>query len=420
MPTPARTGAALLTAALLTGLVAGPALADTSSSPSPATPASPSPVAPPAALYGKGDPTYDGVWRQAMALMALNSAKVTPGAAAVDWLTGQQCADGGWPSFRADAKAACTAATEDSNATALAMQALVALGGHQAAVDKGVQWLKTNQNSDGSWSYNPGSPGDADSTGLAVSALRAAGADPTQVAKDGRTGLTALGALQLGCAAPAEQRGALAYQAAAAGQPASANALATAQATLAIAGGSLPVAAGSPTGPAPKAPECATGTDAAAGGAASAESAAAYLATTLAAGGQHLTLSTPGAAAPSPDYSGTTWAVLSLVRSGHPQQAAGAVDWLAANGGSWTKGPAGPDAGATAALILAAQAAGRDPHSFGGTDLVKQLTDSGPAVQTAAKESKKKSGFSPWLLGCGVLIGIGGGLAISLSRKRGQ
>ncbi|MFF7631950.1 prenyltransferase/squalene oxidase repeat-containing protein [Kitasatospora sp. NPDC008050] len=422
MFTPARTGAAVLTATLLAGLTAGPALADASSSPSPAAPAaaaSPSPVTPPAALYGKSDPTYDGVWRQAMALTALNSAKVTPGAEAVDWLTGQQCADGGWPSFRADTKAACVAATEDSNATALAMQALAALGGHQATVDKGVQWLKTNQNSDGSWSYNPGNPGDADSTGLAVSALRAAGADPTQVAKDGKTGLTALGALQLGCAAPAEQRGALAFQAPAAGQPASANALATAQAALAIAGGWLPVAAGSPTGPAPKAPDCASGTDAT-GGAASAESAASYLATTLTAGGQHLTLSTPGAAAPSPDYSGTSWAVLSLVRSGHPQQAAGAVDWLAANGGSWTKGQAGPDAGATAALILAAQAAGRDPHDFGGTDLVKQLTDTGPAVQSAAKESKKKSGFSPWLLGVGVLIGVGGGLAISLSRKRGQ
>ncbi|GAB2716791.1 prenyltransferase/squalene oxidase repeat-containing protein [Kitasatospora kifunensis] len=429
MLTPARTGAAVLTATLLAGLAAGPALADAASSPSPSAPAaaaSPSPVAPPAALYGKSDPSYDGVWRQAMALTALNSAKVTPSAEAVDWLTGQQCADGGWPSFRADAKSACVAATEDSNATAMAMQALVALGGHQAAVDKGVQWLKANQNTDGSWAYNPGSPGDADSTGLAVSALRAAGTDPTQVAKDGKTGLTALGTLQLGCAAPAEQRGAFAYQAPAAGQSLSANALATAQATLAVAGGSLPVAAGSPTGAAPKAPDCSTGTGAPSGASteSAAESASAYLAAQLAANGQHLMLSTPGAAAPSPDYSSTTWAVLSLVRAGHPQQAAGAVDWLAANGAAWTKGQAGPDAGATAALILAAQAAGRDPHSFGGTDLVKQLTDSGPAAQQSAakdaKDAKKKSGFSLWLVGVGVLAGVGFGLLISMNRKRGQ
>ncbi|WP_035849674.1 prenyltransferase/squalene oxidase repeat-containing protein [Kitasatospora azatica] len=402
MLTPARTGAAVLAALLLGGLAAGPALADAS--------ATASPVAPPAALYGKGDPTYDGVWRQSLALTALSSAKVTPAAAAVDWLTGQQCADGGWPSFRADTGAACTAATEDSNATSLAVQALVALGGHQAAVDKGVDWLKANQNSDGSWAYNPGNPGDADSTGLAVSALRAAKLDPGTVAKSGRTGQQALAALQLGCETAADQRGALAYQATA-GSPLSANALATAQATLALAGGALPVPASSPDGTAPKALEC--------GGSVSpAEGASAYLAGQLTANGQHLMLAMPGAT-PTPDFAATSWAVLSLVRAGHPTQAAGAVDWLSANGGSWAKGPAGPDAAATATLILAAQAAGRDPHSFAGTDLVKQLTEAGPAPK-AAETKKASGGFSKlWMIGVGLLIGAGGGLALSVNRKRG-
>lgn len=90
----ARTGAAVLAAVLLCGLAAGPALADAASP-------SPSPVAAPAALYGRSDPTYDGVWRQSLALTALANAKVTPADSAVGWLTGQQCADGGWPSFRA-------------------------------------------------------------------------------------------------------------------------------------------------------------------------------------------------------------------------------------------------------------------------------------------------------------------------------
>ncbi|PYC77292.1 hypothetical protein C7C46_19310 [Streptomyces tateyamensis] len=408
MLTPVRTGAALLTATLLTGLAAGPASADATASPSAA------PVTAPAALYGKGDPAYDGVWRQSLALTALSAAKVTPADAAVDWLTGQQCADGGWPSFRADRTAACTPATEDSNATAVAVQALVALGGHQQQVDEGVAWLKANQNADGSWAYNPGNPGDADSTGLAVSALRAAKTDPGTVAKSGHTGLQALAALQLGCDTAADQRGALAYQATA-GSPLTANPLATAQAALALAGGGLPVPVGSADGTAPKGCEAS---------AAPAENAAGYLAATLAANGQHLMLAMPGAT-PTPDYAATSWAALSLVRAGHPLQAKAAADWLAANAGSWAKGTNGPDAAATAVLLLTAQATGADPHSFGGTDLVKQLTEAGPAPKAsapAATGAAKKSGSSSslWTIGVGLLIGAGGGLLISLNRKRAK
>ncbi|MEU3573773.1 prenyltransferase/squalene oxidase repeat-containing protein, partial [Kitasatospora sp. NPDC036755] len=202
MLTAARLGAAALSAAMLTGLAAGPALAD---SPAPTSAAGPD------GLYGTSDPTYDGVWRQSLALTALTAAKVTPADSAVGWLTGQQCEDGGWPSYRA-AGAACDPTTEDSNATAVAIQALVAVGGHQEAVDKGVAWLKTTQNGDGSWAYNPGSPGDANSTGLAVNALFAARTDPAGVAKAGKSAFDGLARFQLGCAAPADQRGAFAYQ----------------------------------------------------------------------------------------------------------------------------------------------------------------------------------------------------------------
>ncbi len=420
-----RTGAVpVLAAALLTGLAAGPALADPAS-PSPSAPASasasapaasgtasPSPVAAPASLYGRSDPTYDGVWRQSLALTALADAKITPADSAVSWLTGQQCADGGWPSFRADTAVACTATAEDSNATSVAIQALVALGGHQRAVDKGVAWLKTNQNDDGSWAYNPGNPGDANSTGLAVSALHAARTDPATVAKAGTSGPQALAAYQLGCTAPADQRGAFAYQPDPTGKL-TANALATAQAALAVAGGSLPVAAGSATGPAPTPPTCA------ADGRPSnpAEAAAAYLADQLAAGGQHLTLVTPGAT-PTPDFNATAWAVLGLVRAGHPEQAKDALDWLAGTSGSWSKGPAGTDAAATATLLLAAQATGHKLHAFGGTDLVQQLVDAGPAPKS---DDGSGIAVSPLLIaGIGLVAGIGGGLLISLNRRRGR
>ncbi|MFJ6137901.1 prenyltransferase/squalene oxidase repeat-containing protein [Kitasatospora sp. NPDC092286] len=418
MLTAARLGAAALSAALLTGAAAAPALADSPS---------PTPVAAPDGLYGKGDPTYDGVWRQSLALTALAGARVTPADSAVSWLTGQQCADGGWPSFRADTAAACDARTEDSNATAVAIQALVALGGHQDAVDKGVQWLKATQNTDGSWAYNPGSPGDANSTGLAVNALFAAKADPAQVAKDGRSAFDGLALFQLGCAAPADQRGAFAYQPDPAGALAP-NALATAQTAPAAAGGRLPVANTNRTDAAPKALTCADGsTEKTVPRADSAEAAGAYLTAQLTAGGGYLALTTPGAA-PTPDYTATAWAALGLIQGGHPQQAAGAVDWLAKEGGTWSKG--GTDASATATLLLVAQAAQRDPAAF-GADLVAQLTALGPAPKAATaapsasasaakKDGKKDGGMGQyWLIGVGLLIGVGGGLILSLQRKRG-
>ncbi|MEV7935785.1 prenyltransferase/squalene oxidase repeat-containing protein [Kitasatospora sp. NPDC088264] len=413
MLTAARLGAAALSAALLAGATAGPALAD-----SPA----PTAAAVPDGLYGKGDPTYDGVWRQSLALTALAAAKATPADSAVGWLTGQQCEDGGWPSFRA-AGAACDPKTEDSNATAVAVQALVALGGHQEAVDKGVQWLKATQNADGSWPYNPGSPGDANSTGLAVNALFAAKTDPAGVAKAGKNAFDGLALFQLGCAAPADQRGAFAYQPDPSSGALAPNALASAQASLAAAGGHLPVATTARTDAAPKALGC----DSAAASTAAApvahadsgEAAGAYLTAQLAAGGNHLTLTTPGAA-PTPDYNATAWAALGLIQSGHPQQAAGAVDWLAKEGAGWTKG--GTDAAATASLLLVTQAAQRDT-----APLTAELTALGPALKATAGTApttaapKKDDGIGQyWLIIVGLLVGLGGGLLLSLQRKRGQ
>ncbi|MFJ8627197.1 prenyltransferase/squalene oxidase repeat-containing protein [Kitasatospora sp. NPDC093550] len=409
MLTAARLGAAALSAALLTGIAAGPALAD-----SPA----PTPAAVPDGLYGKSDPTYDGVWRQSLALTALTAAKVTPADSAVGWLTGQQCEDGGWPSYRA-AGAACDPKTEDSNATAVAIQALVALGGHQPAVDQGVAWLKANQNADGSWAYNPGSPGDANSTGLAVNALFAARTDPAGVTKAGKNAFDGLARFQLGCTAPADQRGAFAYQPDTATGALAPNGLASGQAALAAAGGHLPVANSVRADTPPKPLACADGSapvtvpHAEAG-----EAVGAYLTAQLTAGGDHLTLTTPGAA-PSPDYTATAWAALSLIQSGHPDQATNAVDWLDAQADTWTKN--GTDAGATATLLLVAHADHRST-----ADLTGKLTALGPtpkaapaATDEATPAKKKNDGISQyWIIGVGLLIGIGGGLLLSLQRKR--
>ncbi|MGW7117869.1 prenyltransferase/squalene oxidase repeat-containing protein, partial [Streptomyces xanthophaeus] len=165
-----RSAAALAASAVLCVGAAPAALADTAPPVSPSAP----PVIP-SGLFGKKDPTYDGVWRQSVALLAQHTVGLKPAQEAVDWLTGQQCENGGFASFRADAAAACDATTMyDTNATAVAVQAMKALGSQDAAVKKAVDWLKTVQNEDGGWAYVPGSPSEANSTALVISALSVA------------------------------------------------------------------------------------------------------------------------------------------------------------------------------------------------------------------------------------------------------
>jgi hypothetical protein len=405
----AQAAAVALCASALLG-AAAPAFADASASPSAA------PL--PAALYGKGDPTYDGVWRQSLSLLALHSRGVTLAPAAIDWLTKQQCADGGWPSYNPDASKPCTPATEDTNATSVAVQALTALGGHDDAVAKAVTWYKNAQNKDGGWSYNPGAASDANSTSLVVSALAAAKVDPASVTKGGKTAVQGLAAFQLGCSAPAAQQGAFAYQPDKSGKLA-ANGLASAQGALGAEKAFLPVtAAAASSAPAASCGDATT-------------SAGSYLAAQLKSGQAHLMQQLAGAA-PSPDYAATAWAVLALAHQGRVADAQGAMTWLKQNGQAWTQGDHGaPQPSALALLILAARATGTDATQFGTTNLVTQLESTGPAPAatpgshgasatgssaTAPKKNNtatKISGFIALLV-----AGVGGGLFITWTRSR--
>lgn len=168
----ARRAAMALAAAAVLGTATAPAaFADPAAAPSP----SPSPKKLPAGLYGTKDPQYDGVWRQSLALLAQDTVGVRPAASAVDWLVGQQCADGAFTAFRAEPDKACDAKTmRDTNQTAAAVQALAALGGHGETVKKAVDWLKSVQNDDGGWSSMVSSPSDANSTSVVIGALSAA------------------------------------------------------------------------------------------------------------------------------------------------------------------------------------------------------------------------------------------------------
>ncbi|GAA3305442.1 prenyltransferase/squalene oxidase repeat-containing protein [Streptomyces cinereospinus] len=385
--------------------------------------ASPAPSLP-SGLYGTGDPTYDGVWRQSLALLAQDTAGVRPAAAAVDWLTGQQCADGSFAPYRADPAKACDAKTPvDTNMTSAAVQALAALGGHEAATGKAVAWLKSVQNKDGGWGYTAGGPSDANSTSLAVGALAAAGERPADVVKGGRSPYDALLALAVPCDA-AEGAGAFAYQPGDKGALA-ANADATAAAVLAALGKGLTAEAAT----AGAAPSCTGGGDptpeqAAANG-------AAYLAGALAGDG-HL-MSALAGAEDRPDYGNTADAVVALAAQGGARQAAEPLKWLERNALTWARqtGPA-----AYAQLILAAHAAHADPRDFGGTDLVQRLNATGPAPQDATpaagpdreaaseseseSESESDDGFGVWwYVGVCLVAGVGIGFLLS-GRNRGR
>ncbi|GAA0904677.1 prenyltransferase/squalene oxidase repeat-containing protein [Streptomyces thermoalcalitolerans] len=422
-----RRSAAVITAAVtVIGLAAPAAVADSSPAPS-ASPSLPS------GLYGSTDPQYDGVWRQSLALLAQHTVGVRPAAEAVDWLTGQQCADGSFPAFRADPGKACDARTAvDTNSTAAAVQALAALGGHDAATGKAVSWLKSVQNKDGGWGYTPGGPSDANSTSLVIGALAAVGEKPESVVKNGTSPYDALMGFALPCSG--DGGGAFAYQPDKKGEL-TANADATAAAVVGALGQGMAAKGGSGKD-ADGAARC---VDAGKNNknnkgdrpdpARAAANGASYLARAVAKDG-HLVSSLPGAD-DQPDYGNTADAVVALAVQGGAAQAQKPLKWLERNFKEWAEqsGPA-----AYAQLIFAAHAAGADPRDFGGVDLVERLNATGPAPRAAdgkqaeatAKNTAKdvdSAQNSPsgtwWAVAGGVLLAAAAGVGLVL-RGRGN
>ena len=186
-----------------------------------------------AGLYGAADPTFDGVYRQGLAITGLRAVKASVPSSAVSWLVRQQCSNGGFQSYRANTAAACDAPNPeifsgpDSNSTAMAAMALRSVGRTKQAA-RATSYLRTLQNSDGGFAYYKGGSSDVNSTGLAMAALRPQ-AGSTAVAKRLAKASTFLRSAQLRCSAPAADRGLLPYQ------PAGpANSLASAQAALGL------------------------------------------------------------------------------------------------------------------------------------------------------------------------------------------
>lgn len=408
-----RRSAATLAAATVVLGAAVPAVAATPS-PTPST-------AIPDGLYGTADATYDGVWRQSLALLAQRTTGVTPAAGAVTWLTGQQCANGAFAAFRADTAKPCDAKLMvDTNSTAAAVQALAALGGHQAGTGKAVTWLKSVQNADGGWGYTPGGASDANSTSVVAGAMAAAGEKPSDVKKAGKSPYDALAKLSIPC--DGTDGGAFAYQPDKKGGLA-ANADATAAGVLGVLGKGFVTTAGKTSA----APTCDSATAGTPSGLA--RNGAAHLAEAVAGTG-YLKSALPGAE-DQPDYGNTADAVVALAAQGRTEEAKKPLTWLEQNSAAWAKqsGPA-----AYAQLIFAAHAMGADPRHFGGADLVAQLDATGPTPQATAKatdqaadaDADKKddsdSGYGVWwIVGVFLVAGIGIGFLISgRGRKQRQ
>ncbi|MGC0341152.1 prenyltransferase/squalene oxidase repeat-containing protein [Streptomyces sp. SLBN-8D4] len=385
-----RRSAAVLAATVVIG-TATPAVA-ASPSPSPSLPSG---------LYGSSDPTYDGVWRQSLALIALYRAHAEPAAEAVDWLAGQQCPSGAFPAFRANPAKACDAKLMvDTNSTAVAAQALSVVGGHGGAVTKAVAWLKSVQNKDGGWGFAPGGASDANSTSVVIGALITQHTRVSTIRNGGKSPYDALLKLSLPCA----DGGAFAYQPDKKGKL-RANADATAAAVVAARGTNF-VTARADTGRETTCADASSLTPARA-----AANGASFLAEAVAKDG-FLKSALPGAE-DQPDYGNTADAAVALAAQGGPEAARGPLAWLERNSAKWAaqSGPA-----AYAQLILAAEASGADPGDFGGTDLVKELTATGPAPVTASQDDSDSSVW--WMIGAGLAAGAGIGFLLSSRNKR--
>lgn len=329
--------------------------------------ASPSHAAGTPGLYGTADPTYDGVYRQSLAIIGLTSHGVKPSASAITWLISQQCADGSFQEFRADTSKPCDPVDPtngkgpDSNATSLAVLALMSIDNTNlaaksvmskvvSAADKAGLWLGKNQNSDGGWSYYAGSPSDSNSTGLALAALGTQA--PNRQQPSIVRGSKFLASLIVKCGTP--DGGALVYQ-----KGSKPDGLSSAQGLYGLVG-SVPVRTAGKLRPAPK---CAGNPT---------NKIASYLSTKLASAG-----TLPSSFGEGPDYTATATAVVDLTAAGvAPAAVKKATAALKTNAATYATPAAGVNPAALGLLLSVAKATGSSPQAFGGVNLIAALQSS--------------------------------------------
>ena len=322
-------------------------------------------------LFGSADATYDGVFRQGLAITGLIAAGARVPRTSVTWLARQQCSDGAFEAYRSSLTTPCRPGDpvsyvgKDTNSTALGALALDAVG-RSARARKAAAWLRATQNTDGGFPYYPGGASDANSTGLVLVALRAFGFTPAELrsTRSSATAVRYLRSVQARCGAAAAQRGGIAYQGP---RPVVPDVLATSQAALGLSG-SIPVTPRRAARPA-TALRCVDGTStsrATVGGAARG-----WLARTLRANAGTL----PNAFGPGADLASTSWAVLALTSARTaPRAVARATRALTRGAAGFVRGSDQVDRpAALGLLLLVTDATGTNPRRFGGVNLVARL-----------------------------------------------
>jgi hypothetical protein len=312
-------------------------------------------------LYGQGDPTFDGVYRQSLSILALEASDRKVPASAIRWLKKQQCADGGFEAYRAGTTGSCQTpdpnnfSGQDSNSTALAAAALWHTGNRKQA-RRATNWLDARQNADGGWAYYPGAgaTSDANSTALSLGALRL-------VRKSEKSGY--LRSVQRRCGAPKRLRGAVAFDT----SSRAVNDNSTSQAAWTLGRG---MALPEPVKIRKSSPRLKCGSKKAS----TRNAALGYLNKRLAGleGGLPF-----GGGFPGTDYAGTATATIALANAGAGRASVrtttrflkrSAKTWITANGQD--------SPGSLALLILVAESTGNDARDFADLNLVRRLARS--------------------------------------------
>ncbi len=326
-------------------------------------------------LFGHGDPTYDGVYRQGLAILGLRAANARVPSSAITWLRAQQCRDGGFVSYRGPGKP-CPATDlvnfvgEDTNSTALGAMALMATGQRSPAI-RALAWLRRTQRADGGFPYLQGGNSDSNSTGLTLAALATIGRTAKGLRRGTNSAYSYLRGLQLRCSYPWPSRGSVAYQGPG---PLARNDLATGQALAGLS--STLIIAPKPMRLVKPAVNC-TGTPSRQVGLISVESAGAgYIARALLFHGGAL----GNAFGPGRDWNATAWAVLALRATGVGRLGALAGERALRNHIRDFALDPNPGFGyrpaALGTLLLVAHASGTNPRHYGGVNLVRRLRGS--------------------------------------------
>jgi len=314
-------------------------------------------------LFGSQDPTYDGVYRQAYALMGLAAIDVRAPRVTIEWLLSQQCADGSFVAYRADLDVPCpdpdpAAYTgPDTNSTSLAALALLEHGEDRAA-RRAIDWLKRIQLPGGGWGYVEGSPADSNSTALSLEAIESV---PGTQAEQ-RAAKRWLARQIAPCSAPVAERFGIRYQ-----PGALPDGISSSQGLLALADAfpvrsvsqrkAMPAVScdgrGKPTNPALAVTR--------------------WIASQISVnGGSIPDPFTPGAA----DWNSTALGIVGMVASRTSGRATQlALTSLQANAESYVNDGTGDRPAALGTLLLVSKATGSDATDFGGIDLPMRLLD---------------------------------------------